>query len=291
MDNKKSIAAQFSFISTLKVIAQVYEETSIIKIKKVRTNVLNTRDYLANLSKIYIDVKKSKKPKTKHQQVATQTIVLPLMKKNGKSLAILLSAGTKLYGQIVQDVYHLFQSTLKNDSSLEVMVVGRLGEQLYREQFGDQKHLYFELPDSDLQINDLKPIIYHILNFEKVIVFHGRFQNIVSQLPTITNITGQVLLEEGNVSNSQEEISFLFEPTIEKIIEFFETQIFTTMFKQTVHESELARYASRVKAMEEALENIKHKEKKLQFIAKKIKKHHEQKSQLERLSRMRLWNL
>jgi len=73
------------------------------------------------------------------------------------------------------------------------------------------------------------------------------------------------------------------------LIQFFETQIFATLFRQTVHESELARYASRVNAMEESLQFIKRRQKELQDAKKRFTRASQQKKQLERLSGMRLW--
>jgi F0F1-type ATP synthase gamma subunit len=64
---------------------------------------------------------------------------------------------------------------------------------------------------------------------------------------------------------------FIFEPTLEKIFHFFETQIMANLFSQTLLENQLARHASRVNAMEEALGHIEEESKKLHQMQTRLK--------------------
>jgi F0F1-type ATP synthase gamma subunit len=57
----------------------------------------------------------------------------------------------------------------------------------------------------------------------------------------------------------------MFEPSVEKILMFFETQIFASLFDQAVHESQLAKFASRILAMDRAAQNIEVKLKRLEL--------------------------
>ncbi len=77
---------------------------------------------------------------------------------------------------------------------------------------------------------------------------------------------------------------FIFEPTLQKIFHFFETQIMANLFSQTLLENQLARHASRVNAMEEALVHIQEETKKLTH-KKSVTKHlSDNKKQLETIS-------
>ena len=57
----------------------------------------------------------------------------------------------------------------------------------------------------------------------------------------------------------------MFEPSLEKILMFFETEIFASLFNHTVKESQLAKFASRVLALDQADEKMQNRLKKLQF--------------------------
>ncbi len=56
-------------------------------------------------------------------------------------------------------------------------------------------------------------------------------------------------------------------------MKFFETQMFNSLFEQTVYESQLAKYASRLIAMNRAEDNVKSQLTKLNFA--KLRTMHE----------------
>src|SRR5690606_25386008 len=61
----------------------------------------------------------------------------------------------------------------------------------------------------------------------------------------------------GRWLNRMNEPDALFEPSMEEVLNFFETTILKTIMKQKVHESMLSRYAARMVAMDVATENAK----------------------------------
>lgn len=287
MQGLKYIKKEIPILHSLHTVAQVYQETSISKIQEVRAGVLTTRDYLSGLSNIYSELKMSQSNQV--AKLAKSGLPAGRQGKLQKTLFILLSANAKLYGEIVKEVYELFIEALKNEPDADVMIVGKLGERLFKEDGMTRQHIFIEIPDSDLQPKDLEPIIFNIIKYENVIVFHGKFYNLVTQKASRANITGEAVSQEGVTNKGGATKQFLFEPNLEKLIQFFETQIFVTLFRQTVHESELARYASRVNAMEESLQFIKKRQKELNSAKQRLGRSLQQKKQLERLSGMRLW--
>lgn len=295
MQGLKYIKKEIPTLQSLRTVAQVYQETSIIKIQEVRAGVLTTREYLSGLSNIYSELKISesahiaKLAKSTHRVDANTKSANKQAVKLQKTLFILLSANAKLYGEIVKDVYKLFIEAVKKEPDADIMIVGKLGERLFKEDGMTRQHVFIEIPDSDLQPQDLEPVIYNIVKYENVVVFHGKFLNLVTQRASRASITGEALTEEGITDKGQATRQFLFEPNLEKLMQFFETQIFVTLFRQTVHESELARYASRVNAMEESLQFIKKRQKELKSQKLRLNRSLQQKKQLERLSGMRLW--
>ncbi len=152
--------------------------------------------------------------------------------------------------------------------------------------------MYFEIPDNKVYPQDLKPIIFNMVKYKKVVVYHGRFQNIIMQKPAVSTIAGHLMSDPNYVptqSKPKDHHEYLFEPSLKEIVSFFETQFTTTLFYQSIHESELARNASRVKAMEESLDNIRTQEKRLRATQRLIHKREDNKKQLERMSSISLW--
>src|SRR5690606_33974102 len=64
----------------------------------------------------------------------------------------------------------------------------------------------------------------------------------------------------------------LFEPSLEEVLNFFETVILKTILQQKVHESLLSRYAARMVAMDVATENAKEETKRLQQARRRAKR-------------------
>ena len=286
MPTQYSIQTDIDLVNTVKTVTQVYQEIAVMKMQRVRGSVLVTRDYLEKLSEIFYEVKRSynrelnrllEKEKKQNKEV-----------KQDKELSILISPNTKLYGEVVYKVVKLFIEDIKKSKS-EIGIIGRLGKDLFDNEKIERQYTYFEIPDSEIRMEDLRAIIAYIASFEKINVYYPRFENVVSQKASISNLSGDAPLKEGEGLNYRER-AYLFEPNLEKILLYFRNQMISSLFKQTVHESQLARFASRIRAMEEALDHIDVRSRQLTTEQRRMKKIDENKKQLERISGMTLWS-
>ena len=175
----------------------------------------------------------------------------------------------------------------------DVIIIGRLGRRLYEELENKKPYLYFEIPDFEVNLENLKPVIFHIVKYKTIMVYYGKFENVVNQQAVVSNISGDqpFTLKEDKKSEVRPEIEikFLFEPSLDSILAFFEDLITSSLFRQTVYETQLARWASRIMAMEKAQVNIENQIKRLKFLETKINRIDQQKKQLERFSGISLW--
>lgn len=291
MQKGKQLSEDIEFLSTLRTLCLSYEEISVMKMQKIRGLVLSTRSFFTKLSDVYFNVKSSYKDKIQaimKKKKITDPSKLVRGDKNGKSVAVLLSANTKLHGSIVDEVFALFTSYINQNPS-DLIIIGRLGRELYEKlpkSSGGKKYLYFEIPDMEVNLEDIKSVVYHLLQYEKITVFYGEYSTMMEQIPKMASITG----DTKDVPSHENNQKFIFEPKLETILSFFETQIFSSLFKQTVHETQLARFASRIKAMESAIERIEGGQKSLYNEKRRLLRLLENNTQLERLSGMSLWN-
>ena len=79
-------------------------------------------------------------------------------------------------------------------------------------------------------------------------------------------------------------IAYIFEPSVEKILMFFETQIFASLFDQAVRENQLAKFASRILSMDRASDNIRNRLKELNLQSMRISHYLVNKKQINSLS-------
>lgn len=299
MKNAKVISEQIEDVEAMKMLAEAFEEVSVIRMQRVRGNVLQTRDYLDKLGDVFVDVRSSykkqiaqymEKQKSFFTRKKGSVFQFSTMAHNGKTVVVLLSANTKFYGSIIERVYDLFMGTIKN-KDVDIVIVGRLGKEMYDAETaipgGKKSYSYFSIPDLNFSGADLAPMLKVILGYEHVVVFYGKFTNMMTQVATSSNVSGDDALSA--TSPGTEKTKFHFEPTLEKILHIFESQVFSALFKQTVHEAELARLASRITSMEQALGSIHTIEKGLQSDMRRVKHSVQNSKQIEAFAGMSFW--
>lgn len=303
MENKQKLTNEIELVKTLRIIVQAYQEIAVMKMRKVRTSVLKTRQFLELLSQVFYDVKNSYQHQIEALVKSKNTKELAKLStfhKNGKNVSVFLSANNKLYGEVIFKVFDMFERYIEKNTT-DLVIIGKLGKELYEQAGLEKPYIYYDIPDADVTVDDLKPVIVNLLNYEKINVFYGKFENIITQNAAVTNVTGDSSFSIDNTHDSArdnftQEVpgyadrKFLFEPSLDVILNFFQTQIFGSLFKQTVYEAQLARFASRITAMEEALKNIDTRTQSLFRQEKKMKRLKEHKKMIETLSGISLWH-
>jgi F0F1-type ATP synthase gamma subunit len=153
-----------------------------------------------------------------------------------------------------------------------------------------QGYKYFDVPDTGFSIELIRPALAYLNTYSKIIVYYGKFNNILSQDAVSEDISSDVSegISEG-LTTEKSKVDFIFEPSLEDVLDFFETQIFSLMFNQKLHEASLARFASRVKSMELSQNNITEQLKKLRQRQKRLREMELNKKQLQMLSGKTLW--
>ena len=288
MITKKQIEGEMNNLQGLTSMIEAYEEIAATRIKRTRDSVLKSRSYLSEINDIFQQVKSSyrheldalmKKGKIK------DPAKLSFVQRNGKTLSVFISANTGLYGDIVQKTFDLFIKQIENQQT-DVAIIGKLGASLFEDYTIKVPYTYFELSDQNLDQEKLQQIATFLLQYEKVVVYFEQFQSIVKQEAIMSDISGN-LIEE---NRQAEIIKYLFEPSLEKILGFFESEIFSSIFEQTVHESLLAKFASRMINLAQASENTKKRLKYLNFQKEQIKHRDNNRKQLQSISSMSLWH-
>lgn len=289
MKNYLTLQTEIEFLRMVKNLCLAYEEISVMKMQKIRESVIQNRSFYEKISEVYYEVKGSYKNKVlsiMKKKHITDPKKLMLFAKNGKTVTVLISANTKLYGTITEKIFRLFREAVTRQTT-DIMIVGRLGKKAFDNLKLDKKYLFFEIPDTEITLETIKPILFHLVQYETVNVFYGRFENLMYQNAQLSNVTGDIPFKPSEETKEIER--FLFEPTLEKILQFFEEHMFSSLLRQTMFESQLARFASRIQAMEQALSPVQTEQNKRRFEKNLYLKRLSDKKQQERLAGMSLW--
>jgi len=287
MITKKETIREIGFLNTLQTILETYEEIAATRMSRIRTSVLGSRDFLLEINAIFQQVKGSYKARIEllmRKKKIKDPTKLTFVKRNGKTLYIFVSANTGLYGDIIKKTYDVFIDNLRKTPG-DVVIMGKLGVEIYKADKVSIPYTYFDFPDNKIDNGILKKITEHIIQYEKVLVFYEQFNTIISQPPIVTNISGDPLPWEKGGSQAR----YFFEPSLEKIMEFFEKEIFGSIFQQTIFESELAKFAARMVSLDHAADNTKDRLKQVILAKNRIKHQEDNKRQLEKFASMKLW--
>jgi ATP synthase F1 gamma subunit len=293
MANQKFIEVEISSLSSLHGVVETYKEIAATRITRTRHSVLKGREFLNEINQIFLRVKSSYRMDVerlmKEKKIKNKT-ALSFVKKNGKTVYIFLSANTGLYGDVVRRTFKEFRQAAqkaKNEGN-HVAVIGRLGLFLMREAGLSDPYRYFDFPDQTVDDRRLHEIALFLIEYEKIVVYYQEFKTVVKQETVISDISGNPLSAEGE-NEGFGNIKYLFEPSLEKVLEFFEKEIFSSIFEQTIRDSQLAKFASRLVSLDTASENIKKKLSRMVFDVQRLRHREKNKKQSQTFSSMRLW--
>lgn len=293
MVTKKQIETEILRLMSLDAVTRGYSQIASIKMKKVRDGVLTSRDFLDEINNIFAEVLDSyrreiirlskrlglKKKKSKGDSIT-------FLAHNGRKVAVLLSANSGLYGDLIARTFKLFTESVRA-SDYEVTIIGLTGLALFQQFEPNRPYTYFDLPDSKLDYVKLANIIKHLVSYEEIVIYYPKFENVVTQEPAVFSISAGTKLQSSSKGPRRE---YIFEPTLESILIFFETEIFNSLLEQTVSESQLAKYASRMLSLDRASERIGNRLKEIKIDKLKLSHKISNKKQLHSLSGVTLWS-
>jgi F-type H+-transporting ATPase subunit gamma len=250
--NKKELDT----LEYLRDIVEAYEEIASIRMRRVKSSVLQTREFLDGLRKVFYQVKYVYTKEVARLEKDSKNKYI--RNTNGKTVSVLLSANTGLYGDITLKTFESFVKHAKNTDT-DIAVVGKVGKRQFSALEGSKflegvQVKYFNLSDSGLDRENTKTLLAHLVSYETIIVFHGKFKDILTQEPAAVSISGDVL--QADIESFANNVRYIFEPSLEDVMKYFETEILSSIFDQSIHESNLSKYASRMISLDHATERI-----------------------------------
>jgi F-type H+-transporting ATPase subunit gamma len=261
MFSRKEFRENFEVTSAIKDITGIYQEIALMRMNQLKSGVEKTREFLNGVAEVYNHAKTAYMVNLQKTPFGSSKPAEEpkFLKRNGKTVFVCLTANEHLYGNLILNVWNQFLTDLKTDNKNEAVIVGVFGRYLMENEKGDFKVTYFDLNDDRPTKEQINKIIEFISKYEQIIISHGQLISVLEQVATSASISGGVPLEQKMGSAKR----YLFEPSPEKIMEFFETEIISALFIQKVYEHELAKFASRTVAMDQATQNANEMLKKL----------------------------
>ncbi len=233
--NLTDIKKDLDQTETLKLITEAYSEIALVKLKRIRQSTETARIFFSEISQVYGLVRSKSKIVTKQDKA---------------TIRVVLTSNDHFYGHIDNQLIKFFLG--QNTQADKNLVIGRSGRQLL-ESAGINNFISLIIKKDLPSWQELQQIVTEINRYDQVFIYYPQFRTILNQIPNIFDLTQSQtkILNSGKANNEL----FIFEPEIDQIRAFFETQIKLALLEQVFLEAELARTSSRLISMDQSQQN------------------------------------
>lgn len=244
MRRSLGIQKELAQTETIAGLTAVFESIATIRIAKVKDRVTSSQAFFHELWQIYTQLRVD--PRTR---IGTREQAEAKIKTKPNAFLVLTSEGG-LSGDIDERIVRKV-SEQYDPKTTDLVVIGAHGANLLASNNIPIKQ-YFRLPDVD-QALDVTPIVQEMIGYAQPSVFYQKYVSLAVQDVDRIDLLSRVksLAEEG-VQEGADVISpreYLFEPSVDKVVEYLESVMLEIVIEQVILESRLAQYASRFNAM------------------------------------------
>lgn len=232
---------------SMKSVSGAYAEAATSKLKRIRGEIETNISFASELAELFAMVKSQ----AKKQLVKTKT-------KKQSCLNILLTSSHKFYGRVEHPLMRYYMESINKlittlpNYTIEKMVVGGTGDKFLSHYFAKKDYQSMVFNNDIPNAQELLTLSKIVQSYEIVYIYHVHFKNLLVQIPIASDINQSMVFTK-NVT--PKDMNHIVEPEISKMLVFFETQITQLLVNRTFLESELARTANRMIAMDEAQSN------------------------------------
>lgn len=288
MQTTKQIDQRLSDVKLLQELTSTFEAIAAQNLSATRNRVLSARAFLEEAQKVYTDARdifvsqNQLDPAQYHQQLRVST-------DNGKDLVVVIAPNTKLYGALPEQLLSQATEGIRR-KTCDVLVLGKVGAEYFSRLKPPIAFETLEVDDEDWTVEQVHSILTKVAAYHKVTAYYNHFRTVLTadvieadlsltnpfqnpapaepkkddqqdaqpspevKGPAPKNPFAKWLTHVKHLSDGPDA---LFEPSLEEVLNFFETTILKTLLHQKVRESLLSRYAARMVAMDVATENAK----------------------------------
>lgn len=262
-------------------LVQANQQIAVMRIKKQRAAIVQSRALLEGLARTYHIVR------TSYHKLKTENPAQD-------SAALLLSTSRHLAGPISTITVNHFLAHAARHQHEDIIIIGDIGQERWQAAYPARLATFIDLPETGLTPDLLAPVIRLLLRYQQVTVFYPKFENLVQQQAAHTQLGTQTaaanIASANRTPSSSAATQYIFEPSLPELAAFFNEEILLLLLLQLVGEADLALIGSRITAMETAAENIAGELQRLERTRDRHSRKQRNDAQRERLAGRQLWS-
>ena len=260
MPNLKDLKIRIESVKSTRKITKAMQMVAAAKLRKAQEAAEEARPYANRMTKV---LNKLTGPSSNLSADS------PLLIGNGKSekyLVIVATSERGLCGAFNSSIVRLAKShitdLLARGKGVEILTIGKKGREQLKREFGDSMIDHVDLSTiKKMTYEEAALISENILEkfakkeFDVAVVFYNQFESVISQVPKAQ----QLIPVEGNTedytNDMVEELSYVYEPDEQEIIEDLLPKAITTKIFTALLENGASEQGARMSAMDNATRN------------------------------------
>ncbi|MFH0936712.1 MAG: FoF1 ATP synthase subunit gamma [Candidatus Daviesbacteria bacterium] len=241
MATVKQIRTLLEDSQTLKTVAQAYTGIAAEKLQKIRAGIERNRKFYSEINEVFHIV-----------NVAAYQGHYTLPQKKQGTVSILLTSNHHFFGNIENRLISFY---LNNTAQFQTdrIIVGRAALEHFQAINYVYDYKYFILKEDLPNYEELRNLAANFVTYEQIFVYYSRMESVVVQTPHVVDLIQNP--PQAYLARKGKSPAYIFEPELQKMLEFFHTQVAALLLDQIFLESELARTASRLMSMDRAQAN------------------------------------
>lgn len=244
MSTLRQLTDQLDNTKSIKLITQALGDIATLQIKATRKSVQQNILYFQEISQVYRAVKLI----ARKNQVADKSS----LSKNGKTVLVLTTSNNHFNGGLDSELVGFYLRSLPDFPDADKILIGNLGIKSIDTMgglSGAVQKLTFVRDFPTLE--ELGKLSDMVNPYSRVLVFHSKFETLLSQKPVMSDIS-----ETDDVTEKEEVgVNYILEPEIGKMLSFFQSQILILLFQAIFLDADIARTAARMVSMNQAEDN------------------------------------
>lgn len=235
-----SIQTHVNEISAIQDLTSVFESIASLRISQIKDKVTQSTAFFQELWQMYTQLRVDPKTRLTKRRAHVE--------KDRNAIIVITSEGG-LSGDIDQ---FIIERMLKDRAELkgaDILSVGGHGAVLLGQR-GVKVAKRFKLPEGDTV--DVSEIIEEVHKYPQTTVYYEQYESLVKQSVErieLVNAVEELSQKKGTEVETISSQDYVFEPSIDIVVDFMESIMMEIALSQTILESRLAQYASRFKAM------------------------------------------
>jgi F-type H+-transporting ATPase subunit gamma len=172
------------------------------------------------------------------------------IQKKDKDVFVALTSNKRFFGTLNKNITFRLIERLKKDPKCDAVVIGNTGRTLLENTEFARRCSYLSFDEDTPTSAEVLSLIQGLGDYGRIYMFYPTFINSFRQEVGLIDITYHPTIAK----DEKLEVGYIFEPDIEALLTFFETQVRLILFNRVLLETKLAQTGARLSKMQRARE-------------------------------------